>query len=352
MKAYINGIGSISPQKINFDGSDENEILKSTENSLKCIEPDYKNYISPALIRRMGRLIKMGVSSANIALQDAGITMPDAIITGTGLGCIEDTEKFLSAIVENKEQYLTPTSFIQSTHNTVGGQIALMLKCHNYNFTYVHRAFSFESCLVDAGMLLNENPTSKILVGGLDETTNISLKLLERLGFISQEKILNTELLKKNSRGALWGEGSNFFVLSNSIAENSYAQILDCKMIYNPQNKEDINKAILSFLEKNKLSVNEIDLLMCGYSGDKNYDIQYDAVATTFSKSSIGYFKHLCGEYHTASAFALSMSSNIIRNKKIADSLLLANRQRKPEMVLIYNQHRMLHHSLVLLKKC
>ena len=53
--------------------------------------------------------------------------MPDAIITGTGLGCLEDTEKFLTAMVTNKEEFLTPTSFIQSTHNTVSAQIALLL---------------------------------------------------------------------------------------------------------------------------------------------------------------------------------------------------------------------------------
>ena len=49
---------------------------------------------------------------------------------------------------------LTPTSFIQSTHNTVGGQIALGLECKGYNFTYVHASISFESALLDAQLQL------------------------------------------------------------------------------------------------------------------------------------------------------------------------------------------------------
>ena len=156
MKAYINGVGSISAQHTSNSQSFLNDIVYSESNSLKAIEPDYKAFINPTLIRRMGRIIKMGVTAAQICLKDAGVEMPDAIITGTGLGCIEDTEKFLTAIIENKEQFLTPTSFIQSTHNTVGGQIALLLKCNNYNFTYVHRGFSFETCVLDALMLLKD----------------------------------------------------------------------------------------------------------------------------------------------------------------------------------------------------
>lgn len=60
-----------------------------------------------------------------LAMKDANVESVDAIITGTGLGCIEDSEKFLKSILDNKEEFLTPTSFIQSTHNTVGAQIAL-----------------------------------------------------------------------------------------------------------------------------------------------------------------------------------------------------------------------------------
>ena len=97
----------------------------------------------------MSRIIKMGVRRME-CLKEAGVENPGAIITGTAYGCLADTESFLTKMVENKEELLTPTAFIQSTHNTVGAQIALMLKCHNYNNTFVHRGFSFENALLDA----------------------------------------------------------------------------------------------------------------------------------------------------------------------------------------------------------
>src|SRR4029079_11207934 len=93
-------------------------------NRLSCVEPDYKTIIDIKLIRRMSRIIKMGVAAGIECLNEAGISVPDAITTGTAYGCLEDTGVFLSKMVEQNEELLTPTSFIQSTHNTVGAQIA------------------------------------------------------------------------------------------------------------------------------------------------------------------------------------------------------------------------------------
>ena len=55
----------------------------------------------------------------------------------------------MNALMDNREQMLNPTAFIQSTFNTVGAQLALLLKIHAYNVTYVHRGLSFESALID-----------------------------------------------------------------------------------------------------------------------------------------------------------------------------------------------------------
>ncbi|HEY9196512.1 MAG TPA: beta-ketoacyl synthase chain length factor, partial [Mucilaginibacter sp.] len=171
---YIRSTGNISPQNtfgtIPFsDGPVAYEV-----NRLSCITPDYKELIDPKLIRRMSRVIKMGVASAMACLNDAGISNPDAIVTGTAYGCLEDTGVFLSKMVERGEELLTPTSFIQSTHNTVGAQVALLLGCNAYNNTFVSGGFSFENTLADAQMLLQEGQANQVLVGGIDEITEYS----------------------------------------------------------------------------------------------------------------------------------------------------------------------------------
>ena len=113
------------------------EIIEYTETRLKAIEPDYTAFIDPKLIRRMSHLIKMGVAAAKECLERGNTQMPGAIITGTAYGCLEDTVSFLTRMIELNEELLPPTAFIQSTHNTVSAQIALMLACHNYNNTFV-----------------------------------------------------------------------------------------------------------------------------------------------------------------------------------------------------------------------
>ncbi|HQW93271.1 MAG TPA: beta-ketoacyl synthase chain length factor, partial [Ferruginibacter sp.] len=166
---YISATGNISPQKTFGHQPMLADTVVFTGNRLTAIEPDYKEFIEPKLIRRMSRIIRMGVAAAMECLQQANIKVPDAIITGTAYGCLEDTNSFLSKMVEFNEELLTPTAFIQSTHNTIGAQIGLMLQCNNYNNAFVHRGFSFESALLDGMMLLKEKDASNVLVGAIDE---------------------------------------------------------------------------------------------------------------------------------------------------------------------------------------
>ena len=130
MKLYIRATGNISPQKTFGHPAFLTDPVEHSGNRLNCIEPDYKTIIDIKLIRRMSRIIKMGVAAAMECLQEAAIAVPDAIVTGTAYGCLEDTGVFLTKMVEQKEELLAPTAFIQSTHNTVGAQIALMLHCN------------------------------------------------------------------------------------------------------------------------------------------------------------------------------------------------------------------------------
>src|SRR5882724_1279182 len=211
IKVYIRSTANISPQKTFGESQSPDVAVEYRGNRLTCIEPDYSKLFDPKLIRRMSRIIKMGAAAATTCLQKAGVAMPDAIITGTAYGCLEDTSIFLTRMIENKEEMLTPTAFIQSTHNTVGAQIALILKCHHYNNTFVHRGFSFESALLDAMMLLNENHYTNVLAGAVDEITDNSHAILTRFGLYKQKPVSNFNLVQSNSKGTMAGEGAAFF---------------------------------------------------------------------------------------------------------------------------------------------
>lgn len=277
--------------------------------------------------------------------------MPGAIITGTAYGCLEDTVTFITRIIEQNEEMLPPTSFIQSTHNTVAAQIALTLKCHQYNNTFVHKGISFESALLDAAMLLNEGETDNILVGGLDEMTDTSFTILTRLGLYKRWPVSNLELYSTKSKGTIGGEGAAFFLLTDKASENNLAGLTALRTFYKPAGQNDIEKKITGFLAENSLTVNDIDLIITGRSGDVRHDDVYDALSTIlFKNNALANYKHLCGDYPTSSAFALWLASNSIKNKSVPAVILERGKvATAPKKILVYNHYQKIYHSLMLL---
>jgi len=351
-KTYINGVGCISTQKTFDTVFLEEAVYHQNDTVLSVIAPVYKDYISPAAARRMAKGVKNGIVASALALKDANIENVDAIITGTGLGCIEDSEKFLKNILDNNEEFLTPTSFIQSTHNTVGAQIALTLQCKGYNFTYVNGAVSFESALLDAKMQLEENEAHSILVGGVDETGDYTMALFKLEGRIKKESDAPFKILNADSTGVVYGEGASFFVLENEKKDTTYAQILDVEII-NTLEENEVESSILAFLKTNNLEISDIDALVLGFDGNLNFDSYYKNIAeNAFAQTPQLYYKHLSGEYDTASSFALWMASKIIKTQEIPE-IVKANLVTKPayNTILLYNQVNGKNHSFTLLSK-
>jgi len=321
-KLFIKGCSAITPQARVPDL----QSLSWTNTELKyfsCLEPDYKLYIEPMTSRRMSRLMKMGLVSAKMCLNDANISSPEAIITGTGLGCSEDTEKFLVNLIVNEEKMLKPTPFIQSTHNTIGSQIAINLNCHGYNITFAHRGHSFESAIIDAILFSRDNNGADILVGGFDEITQTSYHILQRLGVFR-----NTSIKA--------GEGAAFFVFNTLPSMNNYACLQAIDLITKPS-KGTINQQILSFIKKQSIDIKDIDLVLCGSPEDIFSEPELKSL---LEPTKTKFYKHLCGEYHTASAFALNLAANIIKQESSIKN------------VLIWNNYLQINHSFFYLSAC
>jgi 3-oxoacyl-[acyl-carrier-protein] synthase II len=346
--AYINGIGVVTSQETGNGFLETVAELRS--DYMKCREPEYKQFINPIAARRMSRLIKMGITTARQALADAGTEIPDAIITGTGLGSVEDTEKLLEEI-KNGASILNPTPFIQSTYNTISSQIAINLKCHNYNSTYVHRSISFESALHDGLMQLDEGMSEQVLAGGIDEMTLTHLSIIRRLGHWKREPASNLELLAYKTPGALAGEGAGFFVVGKEAGVNAYCRLESLDILF-PIPGENLKTAeVAEVLKRRGLKAEDIDLVIMGYNGDQEFDGIYDRVsADLFPGKPVAWFKHISGEYYTASAIGLWLAANILKRQQVPSAVLLrGSPQPVWNRLLLYNQYRGNYHSLYLL---
>ncbi len=350
MAVYIKGIASITAQHTFHKEQWLQPVEVAAVTRMPTIEPDYKAFIAPMQIRRMSKVVKMGVAAGMQALKDANVTLPDAITIGTAYGCLEDTEVFLSKMLAQQEEMLTPTAFIQSTHNTIAGQIALMLGCNAHNLTYVQRGLSFETALLESLLLLGENPNQHILCGGIDEMTATVQAILQRAGAYRTAPALSDQLLAQPLQGAIAGDGANCMVLG-SDANGAYAQVVDMITFNKPYTTEKIQEKIGAFLQQHALTLNTVDAVIAGYNGDAKNDKVYHNVLAN-NTNVIGY-KHMTGEYPTASTFAMVLGAQMLHGAAVPDAWYVRKGQpAQPRNLLIWNHYKNYYHSLILLRAC
>jgi len=354
MKAYIRSASCISPQNTFNSPGFLDKFVEYHENRLTCIEPDYNEIIAPKLNRRMSRLIKMSASCALKCLKAADVATPGAIVTGTAFGSLEDTGTFLTSIIEENEEPVTPTAFVQSTHNTAGAQIALLIKCNHHNNTFVSGGISFENALLDALMLLAENEHTTVLAGGMDEITDNSHTILSRAGLYKRNPVSNAGLYAQRSKGTIGGEGAAFFLLANNAEEDSLASIDAISTFYKPANVSEIENHVNAFLVQQSLNAKDIDLLITGKNGDAKQDKIYEHLQEQlFTGIPVANYKNLCGEYPTSTSFATWMAARIIKENAIPPVIDISGTiPTGLNRVLIYNHYQNIYHSLILLSAC
>lgn len=279
-------------------------MIEPLNESSALTSPDYKGFIEAGLLRRMSKILRMSVACSKDCIEQAGIDQPDAIVVGTGLGCLQDTEKFLNNSI-TIEGLLPPTAFIQSTHNTMAGQISLSIGNHGYNMTHTQNTLSFENALQDAMLLLNEGE-KHILVGAADEYIEILTEISGQLS-IKPETLLTS--------------GASFFVLSKEKASNALAVVKDCATTGFVQ---DVPEKITSFLTDNGLRASDLDLVLySGTSDGLNDDAFLKSLPVGLGKC-IDYLQ-LSGIYPTASAFALHYAADLMGQNKSLKNILICN---------------------------
>jgi len=347
---YITDLKAISPQ-LTYD----NEILfgkkiNHEEKVYHVIEPDYIQFIPKGLLRRMGRAIRMGVG-AGLPLVNAHKDV-DAVLIGTANGGLEDCIKFLNQIVEYDEGILTPTNFVQSTPNAVAGQLALMGKNRGYNITYTNGGLAFENALLDTWLLFHENAVNKVIIGGIEEISDYNYNIDSLANKYKDEIVKDDELLNSTTKGTVCGEGASLFVLEKSPTDY-YAKIEDVGQITYPTQAE-LDNCLKDLLDRNQLSISDIDSVILGYNGDINHSKWYEYIEQEVLPETNSYsFKNLSGDYRTCSAFAMWIGAQLIKGEKEFVPHIQLRKQNEKEIsrILIYNHFDEVRHGFILLSK-
>lgn len=294
MKVYIKTATQISMQQ---PLSEEwiTAPVEHTEPYVRSLDPNFRDWLNPLESRRMGKIMRRALVTAQKVMRDSGIQQPDAVITGTGLGCIENTELFLDQLCREGEEMLKPTYFMQSTHNTISSLISIHDHLHGYNTTYSHKSVSFDSAFLDAYTQLLLGDIHTALVTGNDEMTPTYFSILQRAGYVGQPGQVAA------------GEASVAMMLTTDPTD-ALCEVEEVRM-----SVKDI-----------QLPSSPVDLLVLGTNGVPQNDSLYQKVAQQLPEVETFEYKRLFGECYTVSGIGVYAAAHLI-GKGRANRILFVN---------------------------
>ena len=303
--------------------------LNYSEDYVRAVDPDFKQFISAGDARRMGKLLKRALATSLSALQEGGIENPDAIITGTGFGSIENTELFLDALVREGEQLLKPTQFMQSTHNTASSLIGIHTHCHGYNSTYSQKGFSFDSALYDAWMQFRIGRIKSALVGSHDEMSPVFSGFVRKAGHVKDGEICSEAAVS---------------VLLAENGDNSYCTLEGVKLMDTPS--EDTLKQVLT-----DMTAGGIDAVMTGMSGNAENDSWYGFLNAMLPGVPQLRYKPLFGVNFSSSATGFYAAACCLRKGSVPAVLTVSGKAVECRKgILVVNVVEGRHYSFSILK--
>ncbi len=335
-----------SAQQISFQQPLSNEWMSSpiftTQSLVKSLNPQFKDYLSPLEARRMGGLQKRALVATLKVLKECNLEHPDAIITGTALGNLICTEQFLESMIENGEQMLSPTHFMQSTHNTIGSALAIYTHNHGYNTTYCHSQMSFDLALQDALMQMDLGKISNALVGAFEEIEDGYFGLLQKSGYIGVHGMDPCSEVTVS-------------MLLTSIAEKENLCRIAGMCICRPQGIDDLVEQLDAMLQKAGANRTTISAILSGKNSNPSCDNYYNELLDTlFPKVPTLKYKQIFGENFTASAFGLYCAANCLKENYIPEFLYDPCRNlrcNEISNILLVNQERGKDYSFILVQK-
>ena len=286
---------------------------------IRSLDIDYKQWLAPAESRRLGKLLKRALVTSLSAMQKSGVEHPDAVITGTGLGCIENTEILLTHLCEEGEENCKPTPFMQSTHNTISSLVSIHTHSHGYNATYAHKEASFDCALEDAWMQMQLGHIKTALVGGQDEMTPKYFGLLCKTGYLGRPS-------------QVAGEAAVSVMLNAEPVPEALCKITFFKRCYRPTS---------STLAAIAAEVGHIDAVMTGISGmDATTTAQLQEVADLFPSTPLLQFKNIFGESYSAYGLGIYATAHILHQQRFPEEMLILgyNRPVSLQRILVLNQ--------------
>jgi 3-oxoacyl-[acyl-carrier-protein] synthase II len=155
------------------------------------------------------------------------------VVFGTAFGSTEQTDGFFVSLLDHGPQAAEPILFPDTVPNAPASHIAMYHGLKGPNSTFCQNHLSGECALAYGIALLEQDQADVVLVGGVDELSNIlfhSLASVRALKAIRQRETLQPSQFP-SGRGFVVGEGATCLVLERAdfakgLDKRSYGSVL------------------------------------------------------------------------------------------------------------------------------
>jgi len=295
------------------------------------------SFIPKKSLRRINNYSKLALLGASLAIEDSGIKDLDrtrmGIIIASGYGAMNTTFSFLDSVIdEGKDEHASPIHFSNSVHNSAAAHISILMKIEGPSLTVSQFEMSFPSALITARRWLEEKRVDSVLLGGVDEFSNV-------LGYCGQRLFKKDDLsgikpFEFDKQTAIPGGGTAFFVLTRDTDNDSEYCIIE---------GVSIGKWITD-----KISIPEDSYLFIGADGNKISGDKYQHFLN--SKNSVAAYSPLYGSFPAASALDLAVAGVSMKKNRIFASPEYSG--LKDGLRIIKEESKINHGKICCLKIC
>lgn len=205
-RVAITGIGIVSPLGTGgenfarrlFAGDTGIKEISSFDTSIfpshlgaEIAEFSARDFISVKNLRKMDRLSGMAVSSARLALQDAGIDISETnrdrigIILGTSFGPTNVTVQVAGTLIKEGPGFVNPILVPNTVLNAPAGHASIELGFRGINSTVTHFGVSAETAIAYAAAEIRRGAADVMLTGGADIISPFFFESLSRFRALS-----------------------------------------------------------------------------------------------------------------------------------------------------------------------
>ncbi len=352
-EAVFSGLSGIKPVSL-FDTS----IFKvKTAGEIKDFTPE--EFLGPKGLRTFDRSIKLVLSAARLALDDAGLEVTEentrqiGVAIGTALAGVKSVCDFDRDALVDGVRYVNPALFPNTVINSAASQVSIKFNIKGFNST-ISTGFSCGLDAVNYALDALKSGRSRIvLTGAVEELSMQTFFGFYKAGCLAGSHGSGIEIsctFDKRRNGIIFGEGSCILIaedLESALARKAhiYAEILGSGTCFD-QDLKGMARAMRMAIEDARCRESDIDYICAAANSTVAIDLaETEAIKEVFGRRAdkipVSSIKSMIGESYSASgSFQLAAAIGAINRQMVPPTINYQEKDPRCDLDYVTNKVR------------